>query len=82
MKYDPVTEKIAIPIYDEFGRLRVVIGRHAHDDQWPRYVPLVPESGAKFKDVLYGLYEIRDSFPVEIYVTEGYWGVYRINISI
>ena len=79
VKYDPVTEKIAIPIYDEFGRLRVVVGRHAHDDQWPRYIPIVPEEGAKFKDVLYGDYQQRGrSHFHEITVTEGYWGVYRL----
>jgi len=87
VKYDPLTEKIAIPVYDEFGRLRVVVGRRTHADQEPKYKPIVPESGAKFKDMLYGLYEQqspiswefgRQTHFHEITVTEGYWGVYRL----
>lgn len=88
VKYDPVTGKIAIPVYDEFGRLRVVIGRKADNvSEGPKYKPLVPESGARFKDVLYGLYQVFQpdlhSYqfphrPAELYVTEGYWGVYRL----
>jgi len=78
VKYDPITERIAIPVHDEFGKLRIVIGRHAHDDQWPRYIPIVPESGAKFKDVLYGLEQWKRTYFCEITVTEGYWGVYRL----
>ena len=84
VKYDSITERIAIPVYDEFGRLRAVIGRRAHADQWLRYIPIMPESGARFKDVLYGLYQLRNlsvgfqPLKHEIYVTEGYWGVYRL----
>jgi len=84
VKYDPITEKIAIPVYDEFGRLRAVVGRRTHADQEPKYKPIVPESGARFKDVLYGLYEATGGlnpplhYHHEINVTEGYWGVYRL----
>ena len=79
VKYDPLTERIAIPVYDEFGRLRVVVGRRTHTDQEPKYKPVVPESGAKFKDVLYGLHRMPTPSHVhEITVTEGYWGVYRL----
>jgi len=78
VKYDPVTEKIAIPVHDEFGRLRVIVGRRTRADQEPKYCPIVPESGARFKDLLYGLEQWKGTHFHEITVTEGYWGVYRL----
>jgi len=83
VKYDPVTERIAIPVYDEFGRLRVVVGRRTRSEDEVKYRPIVPERGAKFKDVLYGYWETLNRNELigwnhEILVVEGYWGVYRL----
>lgn len=84
VKYDPITERIAIPIRDEFGRLKAVVGRTAEDDGRLRYIPIIPERDVKFKDILYGLpyclppYGYRKPNEVTLYITEGYWGVYRL----
>lgn len=81
VKYDPLTKRIAIPIRDRFGRLRAVVGRSIETEE-PKYKPIFPESGARFKDILYGEWEMPAPTRTggSLIIVEGYWGVYRLNL--